>query len=288
MLRTSSAVQGVHCVRGQGDADARWREEVTARVLHLDEFFSVWLWVHRLVGYPTAFVVAPLAMVNFAGVRVHRRWGKLYALSMVFLYTTGTVMSFRHHALLSWDLARSLTFNLAGFSAVLLGWRSIRLLHRSADGLPSVLDRVLLGLLAAGGIGLCLVGLTSFPMLVFGVFALVLAYLDLRDLLGPIRTKRVQLSRHVRYMFASFFYMLTLLSVLHVQAPQALRWLWPWFIGVPAIVTVSRGWNGVGATSPARLTRVAVWGTVAVTYCLGAYILVSAAAAHMSSLLARS
>jgi hypothetical protein len=33
--------------------------------------------IHRIVGYPTAFLVGPAALLAIATPRVHRRWGRL-------------------------------------------------------------------------------------------------------------------------------------------------------------------------------------------------------------------
>ena len=41
---------------------------------------------HQLVGYTTAFVVAPLALLAFAEPQRHRGWAKYYLYLMIPLY----------------------------------------------------------------------------------------------------------------------------------------------------------------------------------------------------------
>ena len=71
---------------------------------------------------------------------------------------------------------------------------------------------------------------------------------------------------HQRCMLASFYYVLTVLSLVHVRAPTDLKWLWPTLLGVPLAAYATRG------TDARRRTGVAVRVTLGIALFLGAYI----------------
>ena len=53
--------------------------------------------VHRIVGYPLAFIIGPLAVATFAGKRGHHIVGWTYFVLMTFLYVTGTFLTLTRH-----------------------------------------------------------------------------------------------------------------------------------------------------------------------------------------------
>ncbi len=67
-------------------------------------------------------------------------------------------------------------------------------------------------------------------------------------------------------MLASYFYVLTVLSLVHVRAPTDLKWLWPALLGVPLVAYATRG------TDARRRTGIAVRLALAIALCLGTYI----------------
>ena len=71
--------------------------------------------VHRYVGYPTAFLVAPLALLAFTRPGSHRRLGSVFLGLMVFMYLSGTYRTLTHHDWDSWPVYRNLSFNFLGF-----------------------------------------------------------------------------------------------------------------------------------------------------------------------------
>jgi hypothetical protein len=93
--------------------------------------------VHRVVGYPFAFLVGPVALATFAGARGHRAAGKTYAIVMTFLYVTGTALTLTRHPWGTWEFGRNVTFNLLGYSLLLHGWRAIWLRSRREPGAES-------------------------------------------------------------------------------------------------------------------------------------------------------
>lgn len=191
--------------------------------------------IHRVVAYPTGFVIAPLAFIAFLTPRVHRRWGRIYVGLMIFLYVTGTAMTVTRHPWGSWDLARNLAFNLLGFSTAMYGWRAGVLFGRAgAHARFAAFDRALLALLTTNVLALVAVaairdGFTK----VFAVAAVALLVVDWREHLAPSLTRQHLYLRHARYMLVSYLYLLTVASIVHLAplAPNAIKWLWPTALG---------------------------------------------------------
>ena len=217
---------------------------------------------HQLAGYATAFVVAPLALLAFAQPGRHRPWGRAYLWLMVPLYLTGLSFTFRLHEAGTSVWARNPAFNFTGFLFVLLGWRSIaRFRRRIVD--PAPVDRVLRVVLLAGGASMVVLGvLHHFPSFALGVIALAFGVAWLRE---PVVVGALYV-RHQRSMLASYCYVLTVLSLVHVKASTDVKWLWPSLVGVPLVVYATRG-----APDRPRVRRV-VRATLGVALALAVYI----------------
>ena len=221
---------------------------------------------HQLVGYTTAFAIAPLALLAFAEPQRHRRWAKTYVCLMIPLYLTGLYFTFERHAVGSFVWARNLAFNFLGFYFVLLGWRAIWRFRRQAIA-PTGLDHALRALLVAASAALVAMGgLHHFPSFVFGGLGLWLAFAVLRE----TADSRALYLRHQRCMLASFFYVLTVLSIVHFRAPADVKWLWPAVLGLPLVVYATR------PGKPQERTRRAVLASLAIAMVVGVYIAVAA------------
>lgn len=196
------------------------------------------VFVHRAVGYATAFAVVPVALLTFTRGPVHRRVGVAYALAMIFLYATGTYFTFHRHPLGSWEFARNIAFNLLGFLLVPVGWRAMWRLRRGEA--PASPRRDLELLLAATSLALLVVGLRNTPARVFGLLGLLLAALEWRDQTAARRDPRRLVVAHARAMLASYLYVFTVLSLVHVSASRNLKWLWPTALGIPLLALATR------------------------------------------------
>ena len=231
------------------------------------------LLIHRLVGYPLAFVVAPLALASFAGRAGHRKAGKLYVLLMTFLYLTGTTLTLTRHPWASWDFARNVAFNLMGYSLVLSGFRAMWLFAHPDTKRPALADHLLLGLQAL--LALALVGLAltrSGPIAGIAIVAVTLVALEVRDRRAGL-TPASLYRRHVRCIVASYFYVLTVVSLVHLrdELSSDLRWLWPSAVG--AIVLWLAGGPGFASLRPARARAraLAVAATIVLALAFGSY-----------------
>ena len=223
---------------------------------------------HRITGYLAAFVLAPFVLSVFARPGRHRPWGQVFLGVMVLLYASGLYFTFARHAPGSFVWARNLAFNFVGFFFVLLGWRAIwRMRHARLE--PSALDHAMRALLIAASVALVTLGVRHhFPSFAVGALGLWLALAVFRE----VPDARALYRRHQRCMLAAFFYVLTVLSLVHVRGLGDLKWLWPTLIGIPLAVYATRG----DAPSVPRMRRV-VWGALGATFAFGAYILASGA-----------
>ena len=119
-------------------------------------------------------------------------------------------------------------------------------------------------LLAVSALLLALGGLHHFPSFLFGALGLWLGLAVFRET-PEVRALYV---RHQRCMLASFYYLLTVLSLVHFRAPSDVKWLWPALIGLPLIVYATRLGNR-------ERTRRAVYATFAIAILVGVYIAVA-------------
>jgi hypothetical protein len=217
----------------------------------VEDFIEKVIDVHRLVGNFNIFVVAPMAMLSFARTETHRRWGKLYFFLMIFLYATGlsrTVFGVSR-ALLEGSMPspnswRSLSFNFFGFSLVFYGYRAIYVMYTGKYEKPTVLDWSMTGLLALSSLALIRVAFLMIdkflPLLVFGVLGLILTAVEISELMHEFTKKSVLFARHMRYMLASYFYVITVFSVVHDFVPGKTKWLWPTVAALPVIFLTTR------------------------------------------------
>jgi hypothetical protein len=244
------------------------------RVATLPPALDTVLLIHRIVGYPLAFVVAPLALATFAGRPRHRAAGVVYAVLMTFLYLTGSSLTFTQYPWDSWEFGRNVAFNLLGFLFLLNGVRAIYL-WRNQDApkeRPARLDRALFALTA---VAVALMGtlavVKNTPLRIFTVLGVTLLVLDRRDWRAGF-SRAVLYARHTRYILASYFYVLTVVSLVHLRDELAVnvRWLWPSVIGVAVIWIADRAARP-GAASRANVNRWAMRATLTVALLFGAY-----------------
>lgn len=191
---------------------------------------------HRALGYATVFGIAPLALLLSTASPRHRRWGQAYLVAMGVLYFSGLWFTFARNEPGSWTWARNLAFNFTGAFLLVLGWRAMWRRHSGRID-PTGLDRVLRVLQLSGAGALLVLGsLHHFPSSALGALGLWFGITQLREPADP----RALYLRHQRCMLGSYFYVLTVLSLVHLRAPSDLRWLWPALVGVPLIAWATR------------------------------------------------
>ena len=236
--------------------------------------------LHRLIGYPTAFVIAPLALLAYAKGTNHRRLGKAYFYLMVLLYVSGTLFTLTNYAWNSWDFARNISFNFFGFSMLIYAYRAIRLFTAVGDNGPDRTDRALAWMLTCSVLGIVAVAfIKNFSMRAFSLAGLVLCAMEWRDQQLTVWKKPLLFRRHMRYILASYFYLLTVDSVVHFDAelPGKVKWLWPSAIGSVSIWLLTEAsaadWlKRLHIKTPlAVLTRRVAWSVVAITLLFGCY-----------------
>jgi hypothetical protein len=184
---------------------------------------------HLALGFATAFAIAPFALCAVPGSRAHRRAGKLYVVCMCLLFASGMVFTFTKHELLSYKWARNFAFNTLGFLLLFPGVRALRMRAGADRLIAQPLDRALSAALAALSLALLALGPRKWPLFLFGALGLAFVWLDWRETSGAAPVRSVD--RHVRYMLSSYFYVLTVVSLVYGPAGSELKWVWPLALG---------------------------------------------------------
>jgi hypothetical protein len=201
---------------------------------------------HIWLGFATAFGIAPVALCAAPGGRLHRRAGLLYGVAMCALFASGMVFTFTQHELLSYKWARNVVFNAFGFSLLFPGVRALRM-RVDADRLVArPLDRALTAALAALSVPMLALGVRKWPLFLFGAVGAWLVWLDLRETRGGAARAPQPLDRHLRHMLGSYFYVLTVVSLVYGPPGSELKWVWPLALALPIVAL---------ATSPALRAR---------------------------------
>lgn len=224
-----------------------------------------WLLVsHKMLGFVTILLIAPSAVLVTLGGRAHRRLGLAYVTCMTLLYVSGTYFTFAEHHLLGYRFLRNLSFNLFGYSMVLLGWRAMPL-KREDGGRVTRIDRALVAFLVTLGLLMLPLGFKRWPMFVFGLLGLALGWVDWREIRSGALSAAQRLERHVRYMVASYFYLVTVVSILVFPGTHKLKWVWPSAVAGAIVVLLTRhslreglGWTRGGTTRLALRVSAAV------------------------------
>lgn len=235
---------------------------------------------HQVIGLPTAFLIAPAALILRDNAVWHRRLGLIYFWGMVILYVSGTFFTFYRNEFLSYEFLRNIPFNLFGLYIVFLGYRVVYLKNQANEPQRRRIDYLLIGLMLINGIILAGLGLShekegiipfDSPSVVFGLLSIVVAGLEYYELRRPIT--RTWFNRHVRYMLGSYFFILTVLSIVHVwrYIVYEVAWLWPAIVGLPVILWLTNTSRWLPLKQSQKM-RYAVAFTLVVAYCLCVFV----------------
>jgi len=231
------------------------------------------LFVHQVIGYPLVFLVAPLALATFAGRPPHRKIGVAYLGGMTVLYLSGSVLTLTQYPWASWEFGRNVVFNLSGFLLALQGARAIWLWRHDDSPRPAALDHLLrAAFIASTTVMFALAVQKNTALRVFSILAIALLVLDRADFRAGL-SRSVLYARHVRLILGSYFYILTVVSLVHLrdEVSANVRWLWP---TAAALIVI---WISHGAVTPGnpwrtRLQRWAIAATLLLSLSFGAYV----------------
>ncbi len=194
--------------------------------------------VHIAAG-TIALFVAPVPMLTAKGGATHRRWGKVYFRAMAAVAATAVVLAVWRPVVFLALLAVFSFYN--AFS----GYRALsRKRPRDGQGATPLDWAAALVTFAASGAMAVLGVLRPGPAwervgvvpVVFGVFGIVLAGLDLSKFAWPRADRRQWWFDHMGGMLGSYIATVTAFSVVNFTfLPTAVRWLWPIVVGAPLI-----------------------------------------------------
>jgi hypothetical protein len=243
-------------------------------VHELPPFLSNLLLVHQVIGYPLVFLVAPLALATFAGRPPHRNIGVAYLGGMTFLYATGSALTLTQYDWASWEFGRNVVFNLSGYLLALQGARAIWLWRNVDAPRPTRRDHSLRALFVAStAVMFALAVQKNTALRVFAILAIALLVLDRADFRAGL-SRAVLYARHVRLILGSYFYILTVVSLVHLrdEVGANVRWLWPTAAAL-LVIWISHGAVTPGNPWRTRLQRSAVTATIVLSLSFGAYVL---------------
>lgn len=226
-----------------------------------------------MVGYPLVFLVAPLALATFAGRAPHRRIGLTYLVGMSFLYATGSALTLTQYNWASWEFGRNVVFNLTGYLLALQGARAIWLWRNADAPRPTRLDHALRAcFIASTAVMFALAVQKNTALRVFAILSIVLVALDRADFRAGL-SRAVLYARHVRLILGSYFYILTVVSLVHLrdEVGANARWLWPTAAGA-VVIWIAHGAAVPGNPWRARAQRGALAATIALSLAFGSYV----------------
>jgi len=164
---------------------------------------------------------------------------------------------------------------------VLYAYRAIRLFGREGQIKPDDIDHFLARLLTFSVLAMFSVAIwKNTPMRVFTLLGAYLCVLEWRELKAGVWDKPTLFRRHQRYILASYFYVLTVVSIVHLkdELPTNLRWLWPAAVGVFSVWMLGGNRLSIMHKAPLRrisqgaISRWVVWGIASMSLLFGAYV----------------
>lgn len=207
---------------------------------------TIALWIHIAAGF-TAFFVGPGAMLTKKGKLWHRRWGKVFFWGMAVVAGTALVLT-----KVQPDKFLTLVAIFSFYSAF-SGYRV--LYHKRPDKgqLPKSFDWIAAGITLTTGIGLLYMGLFNIGtfefrfqpiMFTFGIICIGLAGSDIRRFLAEFNADTDKYNwwyTHMGNMTGAYIAAVTAFSAVNFSfLPPVVRWLWPTFLGVPALIIWTR------------------------------------------------
>jgi hypothetical protein len=199
---------------------------------------DAWLAAHIAVGF-VALGAAPIAMLVSKGGKTHRRFGKIYFWSMLFVALSAIVLVVAFKSP-SW-------LGMLAIFAAYLALSGYRVLYRKRPSDPPTAIDFGISLFGLAS-GVTLIGWASwrswagargpFPIIamVLGATAVWLAGKELRAFFSPSRDRRAWWFRHMQSMLAAYIATVTAFSATNFRfLPPLLRWLWPLVLGTVGI-----------------------------------------------------
>jgi hypothetical protein len=213
--------------------------------------------VHLTLGFATGFAVAPVALLARPGSRSHRRAGKVYVVAMCTLLASGLVFTFTKHEPFSYAWTRNIAFNCFGLTLIFPGLRALRLELEGRRFVLRPVDRALQVLIALESLAMLSVGHRKWPFYAFAALGAGLLWLDARECREAEHAPS-RVDRHARYLLASYFFLLTVVSLLYGPRGSELKWIWPLALGLPiTALATSAHWRARFRLSRAEANR---WG----------------------------
>jgi hypothetical protein len=205
-----------------------------------DPIWVTWLRIVHISAGFTAFFVAPVALATLKGGKQHRRWGKVYFWMMAIVALTALVLSvYRPIPFLALVAVFSFYMAFSGYRVLFRKRPTEGQGAKPLDWTGSVL------ILTASVALIALAAFRPTPVwarmapvaLVFGATGIFFGIRDILRFVRPQAEKNFWWFDHMGGMIGSYIAAVSAFSVVNLHfLPPVVRWLWPTFIGVPAIL----------------------------------------------------
>lgn len=204
----------------------------------MSSWVNIVLIIHIVAG-GVALIAAPVAMIVQKGKAAHRKWGKIYFLSMTIIFISAGILS-----VVKW-LPFLLMVTVFSYYSAVSGYRWTHLKISNGRVIPGLIDWTSLAVvsvfnfLAIGwAISKLITGGYSFyPYLAlgFGLGGMVIAMGNLRSFIARVDGHK-WVFEHMGGMLGGYIATLTAFSSQMLTfMPGWLQWVWPSILGIPFI-----------------------------------------------------
>lgn len=201
---------------------------------NIESFLRVMLWIH-IAGGTSALITGLGAMLTKKGSPVHKRFGKIYFLSMTAVFVGALATAIGHHK----DFLLMVAF--FSYYMTVRGYRILYMKKLNLGQKPTWMDWMITGVSGAfilfllgwgvvaliNGYGMGIVGI------VFGIIGSSFLIRDIRNFITPPSEKMHWWYGHIASMGGSYISAVTAFVVVNIQIGQFnwLLWILPGMIG---------------------------------------------------------
>ena len=208
----------------------------------MDTFFKVFLIIH-IIGGTIGLLAGTYIVMAKKGDKIHKRIGKLFALSMLGAGFSSLILATMH--------SNNFLFAVGIFTIYMTGtaWRYLYLKKIAEGQKPKTIDWILMAFMVIGSIWFVKMGVESLMdkeyfgaiIILFALRGFSFAFQDYKTYKGQIKDKNYWLLFHLQRMIGAYIASLTAFAVVNfADRLSFIPWLLPAIIFVPLIIKWTR------------------------------------------------
>jgi len=203
----------------------------------INEKMEILLPIHILAG-ALALLCAALAILSEKGKQLHVLSGRTYFWCMVTIFLTAILMSI---------INKNIFLFLIAIFSFYLAFAGMRF-AKNRKGIATSIDWIAVSLIILSGIGMWILAAIYFAndnsqyitLMVFGILANTLGYIDFKSHRNKIATGKERIARHLTNMMGGTIAVITAVLVVNVEFDPA--WVW-WVLPTALMSPVIFWWN---------------------------------------------